>query len=443
MGTDWRVPQSLRYTQTLRRYVPRTFSLTDVWEDQLTDVWEGGFRHFPHLKVLRDYQEQSGKEWGEMSPETQDEHRRHYLLELKRRFEGELSAVEAAESTALERSLKLQRKQRLANRDWIRKLDNMLFRGIGRGLECFKPKQRVKALEAGERRLFLKVDQQAMLPTETRSIIVSSADGQRRYECPRLLVDGMSVRPTLHVACDQGSTGWPALHWAMLGLGLRMTVSPDLMRRLHNDLISSIAKSGLMVIRLEMLCVVKMRQGPFSGHTNWSILQAAAKEFAQTCDHRNVLFQSLFEEIASNAPRQSRRPSTSVAIRTWSAPGHGLWRPWRRWGAALRSKLPAGGHGSLAAGSASDTSGWTSWSCSGLGIGGSGGGACRRARSTACRQRAARIQGLSHCREKRRKRRPGRTPMKTWSRTDHQRRPSPLQRAGGASNGSARSAATF
>lgn len=163
------------------------------------------------------------------------------------------------------------------------------------------PKRRVEALRPGERRYFAQMPALGGHP-EQRSCLELEG-GTRCIEVPRL-IDGEGQRQhlVLHLACDQGSIGLPALMYLQYSVGLRMTVSNDLFHRVHNDIVDSVAEAGLMLVRLEYLVAAKVRQGPFAGQANCSIMASAAAEMSVCWTAENPVFQLLYRDIVAEHP---------------------------------------------------------------------------------------------------------------------------------------------
>lgn len=260
----------------------------------------------PKPQVLKDYQEGTAIEWEKLPLDEQEKFKRFQFLEVKRTFQAELTAEEAQEKTEIERHYSFGKKRRSANADFLRKFDNMLLRGTGEGRSRFVPKKRLGPLSEGQRRYVTDIE----LPdgSHVRRSCIAAESGDPELELPRLVVAGQVCNPTLHVAMDQGATGWPAMQWCLLKKGLRMTVVPDILHRIHNDWLQAITNSGLCLVRLEYLQVLKMRRGPFAGHANSAILKGAAQEFRRCCDTSSVLFQAFYDLVLLHSEQLSSEP---------------------------------------------------------------------------------------------------------------------------------------
>lgn len=201
---------------------------------------------------------------------------------------------------------------RKANRSWMKRFDHLLFSSLGFGLSHFAPPRRLRALEEGERRYFTAVQRPEDGTVVQRSCLVTLA-GTRSYELPRVAANGSAKWPSLHVSCDEGSTGLSALMFCIHSEGLRLTCVPDFCHRLHNDVINATSGAGLTLIRLQFLVVTKLRRGPFAGQANTSILREAAGEMKRTLTAQHALFEMLYDDILSGQPTLTAQPRVGTA----------------------------------------------------------------------------------------------------------------------------------
>lgn len=108
--------------------------------------------------------------------------------------------------------------------------------------------------------------------------------------------------PTLHIASDMGPVGLAAQQVLLCRVGLRMTTSWDNLHRLQANLQHAQQDAGLLLVKFEFAVVCKLRKGPFKpGGANWSLLKDASREFVETVDSSNALFQLLFDDLSSEA----------------------------------------------------------------------------------------------------------------------------------------------
>lgn len=204
--------------------------------------------------------------------------------ELKKRLAGDPMA-------------KRESRHRLANRQFIVSFGNAMPRGAGVDLKRFVPSLPVGALSTSETRHFVKV-QCADGATATRSVIVDSVSGGRRFEVPTVISGGIRQTPVLHMVLDQGSIGWLGMMWCVHKAPIRSTITFDGFHRLVNDYLAGISSFGLCTTRYEWCTVLSLRSGPFqkSAH-HWTLTQAAA-EFFDRCDEKCVVFDYLYADIA-------------------------------------------------------------------------------------------------------------------------------------------------
>lgn len=143
------------------------------------------------------------------------------LQEIEELIQAELTPSDQSVLLGFQSELGYTQAQRKANLGWMKALDNMLRAGCGMTLADFAPKRRLASLGDYQRREFVASN----FPYETadRRSVIASADGSRQNELPKVIIAGERGHRTLHLACDQGSTGLPAVCWLLLGKGLRAT----------------------------------------------------------------------------------------------------------------------------------------------------------------------------------------------------------------------------
>eukprot|EP00971_Amphidinium_carterae_P296071 5880998-Amphidinium_carterae.1 len=186
---------------------------------------------------------------------------------------------------------------RKSNRQWLVSMDGLLRAGLGYGLSTFMVKNPTGPLPPGSKRYLCRLV--AEDPDSARSCIQLS-DGSRYVEVPRQTIAGAKVPgPVLHVACDMGPVGKPALSYLRTRLSLRCSVTYDVYHRIVNDWVGGLTEGNLLVIRLEYKALVKAREGAFSTHSNHSLLNQISKEFFEMFDSSNELFQMLYESLVA------------------------------------------------------------------------------------------------------------------------------------------------
>ena len=189
---------------------------------------------------------------------------------------------------------------RKANRDFLIKLDNAMLRCLGYGLLAFLPPRRPRPLLPGERRYLVNYQGPGDEHARPR-VCVDHGDGRRSFEVPIVKMDGVRVYPIVHFALDQGSIGLPGTLFLQSALGLRCAMVWDCFHRLQNDLELAQADAGLLVLKLEMLQVTKLRVGPWGKQSNLFILRGAAREIFATTTNENLIFQTLFDDLSTEA----------------------------------------------------------------------------------------------------------------------------------------------
>ena len=208
--------------------------------------------------------------------------------------------------------------ERKANLNWLKALDAMLHHGIGYGLSKFMPNRVPSVLPRQALRYLADVEIGGEV--EKRSC-VALADGSRYLEVPRVKIQDHRVPgPVLHLASDQGPIGPAAISFMRSHLSLRMSVTFDLYHRAINDWLGGISDSNLLVLRWEHRALVKMREGPFSTHSNHSLMGSIAHEFFQVFDEGCELFTILYDNIVSEDEELRRDPDIGQAshyCRTW------------------------------------------------------------------------------------------------------------------------------
>ena len=77
------------------------------------------------------------------------------------------------------------------------------------------------------------------------------------------------------------------MQWFIQKVGARATLLWDRFHRIMNDVSEGEAEAGLVLTRLEWVCLIKLRIGPFDKQKNHQILRSAAKDLrtAATCEN--------------------------------------------------------------------------------------------------------------------------------------------------------------
>ena len=190
-----------------------------------------------------------------------------------------------------------EEKTREVNRDCLQAFDWALVRGCGWGLAAFKPERKVGALPRFAERYFLDEPCDFMDAPRSRACI-ELRGGERYYEVPWTSdAKGQHVRPTLHLAQDQGSGSWPGGNWLVQGLKIRSTLIWDRFHRVHNDYLDALAEAGLAVVRLEQMQTMSLRRGPWCSDGNHATLFSAVSEMSRMLRPESELFGIYYNEI--------------------------------------------------------------------------------------------------------------------------------------------------
>ena len=127
------------------------------------------------------------------------------------------------------------------------------------GLAAFFPERPVGALPHGAIRYY--VDTTCAVSGSVRSrACIALADGQRYFEVPCVVRDGVMWRPTIHTTQYICKASYLSANWLFRGRGARGTVLWDLFHRDSCDLQEAYTCAGLNVVKLECIQVLKLRK---------------------------------------------------------------------------------------------------------------------------------------------------------------------------------------
>lgn len=195
--------------------------------------------------------------------------------------------------------LSIEKHRRKANRAFLERLDNACRHGAGVSLSDFRVHAELRPLRQGEKRHLEDDGANPGMP-KRRSFIIDEA-GRSRPEMVRHYEGGQLSMPTLHITSDLGSLGLSGAIWLVNGLKLRATFRWDVLHQIHCAVLAATTSADLMLIRLESLQALKVRQGPFlPGGANHSLLVEAAQELWAALDESNPLFEALYQPIAED-----------------------------------------------------------------------------------------------------------------------------------------------
>ena len=207
----------------------------------------------------------------------------------------------AAKNTS--RQNEARRDGRMANVEWVCCFDNALRKGTGLGLTHFKSAHRILPLGVGQRHYYVASGGADPENPEQppRRCCVEAEDGRRWYAAPVMLKGTQRYQPTLHMCTDLGPIGFPAANWLVHKVGLRSTLTFDMLHRRMCDLDDAVNSAGLRILKLELKTVLKIRQGPFlPGGANHSILRSSAEEmFSLTDWQNNLVYELLYDSIVA------------------------------------------------------------------------------------------------------------------------------------------------
>ena len=153
-------------------------------------------------------------------------------------------------------------------------------------------------LSAGEKRYISNVADPAPGRPPKR-LCVQNELKQRRYECPQQVVQGSRQHPVLHCFTDLGPIGFVGASALIHGLGLRATISWDLLHRRVCDLDLGLDVAGLRGVQLEMRTIMRLRQGPFNlGGGYHAALRLSAQDMFEVLGlNDNIMFEMLEHDI--------------------------------------------------------------------------------------------------------------------------------------------------
>lgn len=261
------------------------------------------------IEVVPDFRDKAPRPLGDMDLGDQELFRLGEVAKLKELFAGELARDEEQNKQMLSTKFKAERS---ATRAFLKALDKSLVSGMGFGLQAFCPTHKPRALLDGEKRFIAEVVLGNNGPTVARSAIEDKS-GRTWIGCPRSVVAGEVKYPILHLSLDQCSVGWSGAQWLLLTKQLRMPVAMDPLHRLHHDWVNAVCASGLALVRLEFRLLTRMREGPFNGQSNMSVLRGVAEEFFTLHSPDNGLWEILYDDLVQNSPKLAAAPGVGTS----------------------------------------------------------------------------------------------------------------------------------
>jgi hypothetical protein len=209
---------------------------------------------FPQIKnllqVIRDYRKCAEKPGASTTVASKNDLR----AEMEKFMVGESHKVNSGSET-----------HRLSNIICLKALDHALEQGIGRTLPEFFCESKLRPLTKIEKRYGVENDDLELEFVRDgctrRSCIENTSTNTTRYELPVEIIDTDS----LFIFSDQGSTGWVA--WIFVYVQLNMMGFPmfDVCHHTWNELCNGLKAGGNWFFILELIVVLNLCSGPFSG----------------------------------------------------------------------------------------------------------------------------------------------------------------------------------
>lgn len=100
-----------------------------------------------------------------------------------------------------------------------------------------------------------------------------------------------------HCGPRQRRMGVEAL-WMFAKVKMRGGFLFDLNHRRNNNIIDAYKRSGMWYVQLEYMLVANFVFGPFGKNANWNTVSEAGRECLLSLDHKNELYNLLYEYIA-------------------------------------------------------------------------------------------------------------------------------------------------
>ena len=190
---------------------------------------------------------------------------------------------------------------RLSNKHVLLATDNFLQGFLGyKGLAEFRATNPCRPLKAGEKRVYVDVDQlpakiQAMSKNRKRRAAIQSVNTDH----VRLEVFWGQPRPSLHEVTDMGTIGWnskPACYDAERG-ALRGTFECDPHHRRHNNCLQALNSVGLGWAKCEVMLAHTMVHGPFDSSAWFTSMKEGREEYEANFSIDCPLFQHFYPRL--------------------------------------------------------------------------------------------------------------------------------------------------
>jgi hypothetical protein len=187
---------------------------------------------------------------------------------------------------------------RLPNRRVLEKLCNSFNVSAGMPLSVFLPKRPVQALTLAQRREYIQMTSPFDSKPMRRSVISDSDSGERWYEYPIRIVDGLRKQPCLHSVSDMGPVGFPCLLFLYMELTTRGTFLWDRWHVITCEMNLGVAAAGLSLLKAQCAIEMNLRRMTFGKDVNEAKLWECGKEMFGTISHTHPVFELLAMDIA-------------------------------------------------------------------------------------------------------------------------------------------------
>jgi hypothetical protein len=189
---------------------------------------------------------------------------------------------------------------RTSNKELLCCLDNQLLRGCGLSLQTFIPARPLRQLALDEERYFPMLKSGAGPELRRKACVKNKVTGERWFEVPLTIKQGVRQKVWWHICLDMGTVGWAGICWYIYKCSAKATMTWDRPHRLHNDWLDGLSAAGLTVTRLEWMVVLNLRTGPFKKSAYHKVIQGGAQEMFQRVDHTNLIFRQLYDGITAD-----------------------------------------------------------------------------------------------------------------------------------------------
>lgn len=177
-------------------------------------------------------------------------------------------------------------------------LDHTLFVTTSLNMKSFQADRPLRPLGPTQERYFVETSSlspavaASSLGRARRSCIIDKETGATALGA--LWVPGRLV---LQEVIDMGPCSWPVRSAMFCGFDIRGSYTFDVHHRRWDDCILSMTNSGLTLLRLECALVYTFTAGPWHSDGWFGSLASAARQWNESSDHRDALFQVMYPHI--------------------------------------------------------------------------------------------------------------------------------------------------